>query len=145
VGEQRQRRHVVALCSQQDRQCHGVEAAATDILAEGDSEQARRRQRRPEVGVEPGATLLDAEEEFHVEAVGQDLVGQVGNGLLGLVESEVHGARSPPSGLAALLAGQAEAGRTDDVALDLVGAAPEGQDPDGAVGGLDAGRELGSG
>ena len=43
VGEQRQRRHVVALCSQQHRQGHGIQTAATHVLAEGDAEEAGGR------------------------------------------------------------------------------------------------------
>jgi hypothetical protein len=105
VGEKGQRRHVTALCAQQDSEGDLVESPASHVLTEGDPHQPGSGERRPEVGIEPGATplerRLEVEQSFGVEPVGEDLLRQVGDCLLRLVVGEVHAAipRTPlPAG-----------------------------------------------
>ena len=65
-------------------------------------------------------------------------MGQVGDRLLLVGEGEVHGCSSVPRH-----AGQAEAEEGDEVALDLVDAAAEGEDEAALEGALEAAGEHG--
>ena len=67
-----------------------AEAAAADILGEGDPDQSRLGQLGPQVAVEPLGRGLDLLQALVGDLVAQDLGGQLLDLLLLLAEREVH-------------------------------------------------------
>ena len=111
-----------------------VEARAADVLAQADAEQAGVGQLTPEVAVDRtlrARRRLDRLERLVGGALGEDLPGQLADGFLLFAVGEVHWRLLVPSG-SAQRARHAEPEHGDEVPLDLVGPAAEGEDDHGA-------------
>ena len=67
-----------------------AEASTADVLGQHDAQQVGLGQLGPELAVEPLGAGLDLLQAFRRALVGQDLVGQIDDGVLFLGECEIH-------------------------------------------------------
>ena len=113
---------------------HEVEPGAADVLAQVDAEQAGVGQLPPQVAVERPVVArlgLDLLQPLVRRPLAEDLPGQLADGFLLFAVGEVHVDLLVRSG-SAQRPRHAEAEDGDEVPLDLVGAAAEGEDDHGA-------------
>ena len=89
-GIQRDGRNRAADFLQEQARFEVAEAAPTDILRQHDAQQVGLGELRPEFTVEPFVAGLDLFQPFRCALVGQDLAGQIDDGVLFLGECEVH-------------------------------------------------------